>query len=91
VVTGSEKLLSVKLAHFLVKKQNGLCKKKGPTRQKDFKENSCSTVPGMQREEEARKKSFTPLHVITSHTVFGALPVLPFLGGSRSYWYPVTK
>jgi len=38
VVSGSEKLSSVKLAHLLVKKQNGLCKKKGPTRQKDFKE-----------------------------------------------------
>jgi len=87
VVAGSEKLSSVKLAHFLVKKQNGLCEKKGPTRQEDFKEKL------MSYEKRGFEKTFTPLHVITSRTVFG-VPVMlvrylvpgmidlpPFLGG----------
>ena len=87
MVAGSEKLSSVKLAHFLVKKQNGLCEKKGPTRQKDFKENSCSTVPGMQREEEAREKIIhASAHDNITHGVWHTASMVPlFLGGSRSY------
>jgi len=54
VVAGSEKLSSVKLAHFLVKKQNGLCEKKRPTsRQKDFEEKLMS----YEKDREASKKN----------------------------------
>jgi len=61
VVAGSEKLSNVKLAHFLVKKQNGLSERKKGLRDKRTSRNSCPT-----RREALRKK---PLHVITSRTV----------------------